>query len=55
MYHLPPRSATPGNPSTAQSVQNKKPTFGLVTEVGCFAFDLLSSYLAITPHLGNLL
>jgi hypothetical protein len=35
--------------------KNKKPTFGLFTEVGCLRFDPLSSYLAITPHPGILL
>jgi hypothetical protein len=33
---------------------NKKPTFGLVTEVGCLRFDLSFPYRAIPPHNGAL-
>jgi hypothetical protein len=37
------------------SPENKKPTFGLVTEVGCLRFDLSFPYRAIPPHTGALL
>jgi hypothetical protein len=36
-------------------LRNKKPTFGLVTEVGCLRFDLSFPYRAIPPHNGALL
>jgi hypothetical protein len=35
--------------------ENKKPTIGLVTEVGCLRFELLFPYRAIPPHNGALL
>jgi hypothetical protein len=35
--------------------KNKKPTVGLVTEVGCLRFDLSFAYRAIPPHTGALL
>jgi hypothetical protein len=35
--------------------ENKKPTFGSVTEVGCLRFDLSFPYRAISPHSGALL
>jgi hypothetical protein len=34
---------------------NKKPTVGLVTEVGCLRFELLFPYRANLPHTGALL
>jgi len=35
--------------------KNKKPTFGLVTEVGCLRFVLSFAYRAVPPHSGALL
>jgi hypothetical protein len=37
------------------SVENKKPTFGMSTEVGYLRFELSFPYRAIPPHHGALL
>ena len=41
--------------TTVSRQENKKPTFGLVTEVGYLRFDLSFPYRAISPHCGALL
>jgi hypothetical protein len=38
-----------------QPYENKKPTAGSVTEVGCPRCDLCFAYRAIPPHCGALL
>ena len=35
--------------------ENKKPTFGLIAEVGCLRLVLSGFYSAIPPHFGILL
>ena len=46
---------TPRQSSGRQVPETKKPTFGLVTEMGCQRFTLSISYRAIPPHCGALL
>jgi len=49
------RFLTPPPRPAALRPENKKPTVGLVTEVGCLRFDLSLPYRAIPPHSGALL